>query len=467
MNNFSVTIDAEGVALITFDVPGKGMNVISFDVQREFAEVVEMLRSNPAIRGAVWVSGKTSGFCAGADLPEIAGRFDDWREATSQVQLRNALAESASWSRHLRALETCGKPVAVAIAGLALGGGLELVLACHYRVAVDDPTLRLAFPEVGVGLLPGAGGTQRLTRLLGISAVLPHLLEGTPIAPADALASGVLHAVLPADQLIDAARRWVLEHPEAQAPWDLPDFQLPGGGVHSAPGYRYFAPALAARVGSSGGRYPAVANILKCVYEGAQLPIEAGLRVESRYFFNTVRSPVAKAMARSQFTARQALAKRESREDLSDYLSQLRHAVATEQQAMVEEGIPPALIANLSRRNAIRAEVERPAAVAQPCADEVDFAAVAELELRLLYTQALTAVRCLENQVVRDPLEADSGALAAGFPVWSGGPVSYIEVQGLEAFVAQAERLASRFPQRFHVPRSLHERAADRRGFHS
>lgn len=467
MNNFSITIDAEGVALITFDVPGKGMNVISFDVQREFAEVLETLRSTAQIRGAVLVSGKPSGFCAGADLPEIVGYFASWREAKSQAQLRMALAESGSWSRHLRALETCGKPVAVAIGGLALGGGLELVLACHYRVAADDPQLRLAFPEVGVGLLPGAGGTQRLTRLMGISAVLPHLLEGRPIAPDAALAAGVVHALLPADQLIETARRWVLEHPAAQAPWDQPDFRLPAGGVHSAEGYRNFAPALAASLGAGGARYPAVANILKCVYEGAQLPIEAGLRVESRYFLNTVRSPEAKAMARTQFISRQVLAKRDRREDLRDYLRQMRLAVTAEQQAMLKEGVAPTLIANSSRHYAIRAEVEPPLAVAQPCADEVDFAAVADLELRLLYTQALTAVRCLENQVVEDLLEADSGAVAAGFPVWSGGPISYIELQGLEVFIAQADRLASRFPQRFSVPRSLRERAAEKRGFYS
>ncbi|MFP5496378.1 enoyl-CoA hydratase-related protein [Pseudomonas sp. 32A] len=467
MNNFSITIDAEGVALITLDVPGKGMNVISFDVQREFGELVETLRSNPKIRGAVLVSGKTSGFCAGADLPEIVGYFDRWRAARSQAELRAALAESASWSRHLRALETCGKPVAVAITGLALGGGLELVLACHYRVAVDDPKLRLAFPEVGVGLLPGAGGTQRLTRLLGVSAVLPHLLEGTPIAPAEALATGVVHALLPADQLLQTARRWVLEHPDAQASWDQANFQLPAGGVHSAQGYRYFGPALAARLGTAGEHYPAVANILKCVYEGAQVPIDAGLRIESRYFFNTVRSPQAKAIARTQFISRQALAKRESRQNLSDYLSQLRHAVAAEQRAMKEEGVSPTLVASLSRRNALSAEAECPLGAVEPSVEDVDFAAIAELERRLLYTQALTAVRCLDNHVVDDPLEADCGAVAAGFPVWSGGPVSYIEVQGLDAFVAEADRLASRFPQRFSVPHSLRERAAAKRGFYS
>jgi enoyl-CoA hydratase/carnithine racemase len=466
MKNFSIKTDADGVALITFDMPGKGMNVISFEVQQEFEEVVETLRSRADIRGVVLVSGKPSGFCAGADLTEILGHFDGWRAAQSQAELRQGLAESASWSRRLRALETCGKPVAVAIAGMALGGGLELVLACHYRVAVDDPQLRLAFPEVGVGLLPGAGGTQRLIRLLGINAALPYLLEGAPIAPADALAGGIVHALVPAEQLLETARRWVLEHPQAVAPWDQKEFKLPGGNPHTPQGYRAFAPALAARHAAAGGQYPAVANILKCIYEGSQVPIDAGLRIESRYFFNTVRSPQATAMARTNFVSRQTLAKREQREDLSAYLAELRQAVATQEQAMVKDGIAANLVANLARQSAVRAEVQAPAAAASLLLDDVDFAAVAELKRRFLYAQALTAVRCLDTQVVVDPLEADAGAIAAGFPRWTGGPISYIEVEGPRQFLEQADKFASLYGPSFAVPDSLRQRAASGRGFY-
>lgn len=466
MKNFSIKTDADGVALITFDVPGKGMNVISFEVQREFEQVVETLRSSADIRGAVVVSGKASGFCAGADLTEILGHFDGWRAAQSQEELRIGLAESASWSRRLRALETCGKPVAVAIGGMALGGGLELVLACHYRVAVDDPQLRLAFPEVGVGLLPGAGGTQRLTRLLGINAALPYLLDGAPIAPAEALAGGVVHALVPAEHLVETARRWVLEHPQVVAPWDEKEYKLPGGNPHTLQGYRVFAPALAARH-AAGGQYPAVANILKCIYEGSQVPIDAALRIESRYFFNTVRSPQAKAMARTNFVSRQALAKREQREDLSAYLIELRQSVGAEMQAMVEEGVAANVVANLSRHNAVRTEVDTPSAAVIPLLDDVDFAVVAELKRRLLYVQAITAVRSLDKGGVADPLEADAGAIAAGFPMWTGGPVSYIEVEGPRHFVVQADTFASQYGERFAVPESLRERAVSGRGFYA
>jgi 3-hydroxyacyl-CoA dehydrogenase/enoyl-CoA hydratase/3-hydroxybutyryl-CoA epimerase len=464
MKNFSIQTDADGVALVTFDVPGKSMNVISFEVQAELEQVVKTLRDSPDIRGAVLVSGKANGFCAGADLGEIIGHFDRWRAAESQDELRQGLAESGSLSRHLRALETCGKPVAVALGGMALGGGLELALACHHRVAVDDPKLRLAFPEAGVGLLPGAGGTQRLIRLVGIDAALPYLLDCRPIDPADALAAGLLHARVPADRLLETARRWVLEHPQAVAPWDEKEFRFPGG-PHTPQGYRSFAPAIAARHAASGAEQPALANILKCVYEGAQVPIDAGLRIESRYFFNTVRSPQAKAMARTFFVSRQVLAKRGERADLTGYLAALREAAQAEQRALLEEGAAPLLVANLARRFAVEGAALD--AQAQKQNEDTDFAAIAAIRQRLLYAQALAAARALEDGSAGDALEADAVAVAAGFPGWTGGPLSFIEVEGPQRFLAEAERLAAELGERFSVPAGLRERAAAGRGFYA
>ena len=465
MKNFSIEIDAEGVALVTFDVPGKGMNVISDEVQRELANVIETLRSSPQIRGAVLLSGKPSGFCAGADLGEFSGHLDRWRAALSQDELRQGLSESSSLSRHLRDLETCGKPVAAAIGGMALGGGFELALACHYRVAVDDPKLRLAFPEASVGLLPGAGGTQRLIRLLGIGAALPHLLEGKSIAPVDALAGGVLHALVPADALLDTARRWVLDQPQACAPWDEKDFKLPAGGPHSANGYRTFAPAMAALHARGAADYPALGNILKCVFEGSQVPFDTGLRIESRYFFNTLRSLQAKAMARTFFLSRQALAKRAEREDLSEYLAQLRQAVQVQQQAMLQEGLSAVLVNNLSRQTAI--SVDTLLTSTDVYQEEVVPQDTELLKRRLLYVQALAALRSLENGSVGDVLEADAGAIAAGFPGWTGGPISFVEVEGLDAFVAQAEAFAGQYGESFSVPAGLRELAASGRGLYA
>ncbi|MEG7359577.1 MULTISPECIES: enoyl-CoA hydratase-related protein [Pseudomonas] len=456
MKNFSIAIDDDGVALVTFDIPGKSMNVISDEVQAELDAVVEMLRDSERIRGAVLISAKPSGFCAGADLPEIVGHFKRWRAARDQQALRQGLVESSSLSRRLRALETCGKPVAAAINGMALGGGLELALACHYRVAVDDPKLRLAFPETGVGLLPGAGGTQRLMRLIGIEAALPYLLDGVPITADAALAGGILHARVPADSLLDTARRWVLEHPQAQAPWDDSAFKLPGGGPHSPQGYRGFAPAIAARLANSGADHPALGNVLKCVYEGAQVPIDAGLRIESRYFFNTVRSPRAEAMARTFFISRQVLSRRVERGDPEIYLQRLRQSVLEERLAMLDEGAPVVLVNNLVRRHAVRVEM---ADTVQPWGEhEVDFTMMAELRQRLLYVQSLAALRCLEEGLIADPLEADAAAIEAGFPSWSGGPVSFVEVEGLAYFLESADRLAASHGNCFALSSTWRER---------
>lgn len=465
MKNFSIDVDGQGVAVVRFDVPGKGMNVISGEVQREFDEVVETLRADPAIRGAVLVSGKASGFCAGADLTELVDSMARWSGARSQEELKAGVVDAGSWSRRVRALETCGKPVAVVIAGLALGGGLELVLACHYRVAVDDPALRLAFPEAGVGLLPGAGGTQRLPRIMGVSAALPYLLDGKPIGLADALSSGVVHATAPAGELLEMARRWVLEHPGAVAPWDEKGFRVPGGGAQGSDGYRNFAPAMAARLADGGDRFPATGNILKCVYEGTQVPIDSGLRIEARYFFNTARSARSRAMVRTFFLSRQTLAKRPHRDDPAPLLERLRAAVARECQALAQEDVPETVLNRHCALVAVRPEGAGET-VANGSAADFDLAEAGRVELRLLYAQVLAALQALDEGLVSDPLEADAIAVSAGFPAWTGGPVSFVEMEGMEAFVNRADDLAARFGPRFQVLPSLRERVVAGQDFY-
>lgn len=292
MNNFSIEIDGDGIALVTFDVPGRSMNTISKSVQRDLDTLAERLSDDAAIRGAILRSGKASGFCAGADLKEMVDDIESWRTAATQEELRAGVEDAGSFSRRIRALETCGKPIVAIVEGLALGGGLELVLGCHYRLAVDNADIKLSFPEVGIGLLPGAGGTQRVPRIIGIVAAVPYIVDGAPITLETAVATGLLHAKLPADQVMAEARRWILEGGSAVAPWDEKGFAVPGGGVHSAVGQTQFGPAMAARL--AGGQKLAVGNVLKSIYEGSQVPVDAGLRIESRYFFVTARSEEAR-----------------------------------------------------------------------------------------------------------------------------------------------------------------------------
>jgi len=464
MKNFSINIDQDGVALITFDVPGKSMNVISDEVQTEFDGLLATLRE-PRVRGAVIRSGKAGGFCAGADLPELLSNMTRWCAMQGDEELARGVAESGSWSRRLRELETCGKPVAVVIHGVTVGGGLELALACHYRVAVADSKLRMALPEVGVGLLPGGGATQRLPRLVGLRRAAPWLLEGEVISLEDALAGDLIHAVMAADSALEDARRWVLEHPEAKAPWDEPDYRLPHGGPHSPEGYRHFAPLIAARHNGFGSEHPSLGNILKCLYEGSQVPMDAGLRIEARYFFNTLRKPQARAMARTFFIARQTLARRPVREDLESYLGVLQEVSEQEQQAMLNEGYSDTLVASLGRVASLPTGCPQPVTDAE--ASPADLPVVEQLKRRLLYAQALAAARCLDAGIVQDPLEADLGAVEAGFPAWTGGPLGYIEIEGLANFIAQAQRFEQDHGARFALPAGLLRRLEEGQGLHA
>ena len=200
--HFNLAVDADGIALITMDSPGRSMNVLGPDVETELAAIVDQIVADAAIRGAIITSGKPS-FLAGYDLTEFLRSFGP------QLTPVQVYENFTGLGRLLRRIETCGKPFVAAINGLALGGGFEVCLACHYRVIADDPKAFVGLPEVKVGLLPGGGGTQRMPRLIGVAQSLPYLLEGGNIAAAEAKKLGLVHEVVPAGELIAAAKRWL------------------------------------------------------------------------------------------------------------------------------------------------------------------------------------------------------------------------------------------------------------------
>ena len=311
METFTIDVDADGIALITFDVPGRTMNTITATVSKELTELIERIKTDASIKGAVICSGKPNGFCAGADLGEMGQRTEK-AGMSAEEKLRSDYQQVGGLSFKLRELETCGKPVACAIGGLALGGGLEIALACHYRVCADNPKIQLGLPEAKVGLLPGAGGTQRLPRLIGVMAAAPLILEGKPSKPADAKALGFIDEIVRAGEEVEAAKRWVKEKGDPVARWDKDPkkpFRVPGGGPYSDTGGQMFVMGNAMLRKQTYGNYPAQVNIMKAVYEGLQVPMDAALRIESRYFFNTLQTPQAKAMIRSLFISMQALSK--------------------------------------------------------------------------------------------------------------------------------------------------------------
>ncbi len=308
MNNFTVAIDHTGVALITFDVPGRSMNTLTAEVMRELGGIVDRLRTDATIKGAVITSGKASGFCAGADLGEMGGLMAA-TESAGEAERAAMFDTVAGINKLFRALETCGKPVAAAITGLALGGGFELTLACHHRVVAANDKLQLGLPEAKVGLLPGGGGTQRLPRLIGAMKALPLMLEGKSLSPDEALKLGLVHQVVPAEDVVRVATAWVAGGGDCVAPWDKKEFKIPGGGPYSPATAQVFVMGNAMLRKQNYGNYPAQINIMKAVYEGLQVPMDAALRIESRYFARTMMTPQAKGMVRTLFGSMDALSK--------------------------------------------------------------------------------------------------------------------------------------------------------------
>ncbi len=316
LETFSLDIDADGIAVATFDVPGRSMNTLTARAIQDLAAIADEVGSNAMIKGLVITSGKTSGFCAGADLGELGGGSGGGGgdKGDPEAQLKAAFDRSFQMNKILRNLETYRWPVATAINGLALGGGLEVVLGCHYRIAANDnPKLQLGLPEAKVGLMPGGGGTQRLPRLIGAQAAAPFLLQGDSMTAEQAKGLGVVHELAPTAQLVGRAKEWVKANPNAKAPWDDPKFKIPGGLPNSQQGSTVFTFGSAMLAKQSWGNYPAQKHILSAVYEGLSVPIDAGLRIESRYFVKTLMTPEAKGMIRSLFLSMQDLSKGASR----------------------------------------------------------------------------------------------------------------------------------------------------------
>jgi len=310
LKNFKWDQDADGIVTLTWDVPGRTMNVLTSSAIAELAQTAEKVASDATIKGLVITSGKANGFCAGAALDEMeSGATFAGKPATPEEAVAARYQGVMQFHNALRKLETCGKPVAAAINGLALGGGLEVTLACHYRVVADNPKIQLGLPEAKVGLLPGGGGTQRLPRLIGAMAAAPMLLQGTSIDPQKALGMKVVHAVAPLADIVANAKAWVKANPKAAQPWDAKDFKVPGGGPFSPGGGQVFTMGNAMLRKESYGNYPAQKFILSCVYEGLQVPIDAGLRIEARYFTKLMMMPESRNMIRSLFLSMQDLGK--------------------------------------------------------------------------------------------------------------------------------------------------------------
>jgi len=296
---------ADGVATVTLDDPDAEVNTVSPDWVDEMVETFEKLKADEAVTGIIITSAKP-GFMAGADLKFIL------REASGFTPA-DAFAFSQRATKMHRLIETCGKPVVAAMGGFALGGGYELALACTYRILSDDPKAVVGLPEVGVGLLPGSGGTQRLPRMIGVSKAAEVLLEGKSYSPQQASELGLVEQLEPSANVIAAARAWLATGPDPVRPWDKKGFQIAeSDGLLKQSTAGYFTNMTASLRAKYGDNYPAPISILTCLFEGVQVPMDKGLLVESRHFAKLITDPVSRNIIRTTFVTK-GLAKKGAR----------------------------------------------------------------------------------------------------------------------------------------------------------
>lgn len=309
--NFTLDIDADGIALVTWDMPGRSMNVFTEEAMLELNAIVDKVASDAAIKGAVITSGKDS-FSGGADITMLQKMLATFAadKAKDLDKATKALFENAGYMTGLfRKLEISGKPWVSAINGTCMGGAFELSLACHGRVAADSDKVKMALPEVKIGIFPGAGGTQRVPRLTDQQQALQMLTSGQTLSPQKAKSMGLIHEIAEPKKLVETAKAMIKNGLKPVAPWDEKGFKLPGGPVYSVAGANLWPPAIAILRRETYGNYPAAAAILKCVYEGLLVPFDTALRIEQRYFTEIMQTREAAAMIRSLFVSLQELNK--------------------------------------------------------------------------------------------------------------------------------------------------------------
>ncbi len=301
-NAVNLSLGDDGILVATMDLPGRPMNVVGDVLMAGISAAVDKL-AGPAVKGLILTSGKAD-FCAGGDLD----RMSQWSKPEEAFEAANAMKAV------LRKLEQQGKPVVAAINGHALGGGLEISLACHSRFAIDDNRLKLGQPEVKLGLLPGGGGTVRLPRLVGIQQALQICAEGADLSPAKALGMGLLAGVAKdRDDLMAQARAWIMANPKAKQPWDAPKFRFPGGDSRAPAIAQMFSVAPSVASAKSYGNYPAIGHIMSSVFEGGLLDFDAASTVESRYFAACAMSAASKNMISTLWYQLNAIKKGASR----------------------------------------------------------------------------------------------------------------------------------------------------------
>lgn len=294
----------QDIAIVAWHMTSAPMNVLNDESIPQFEAALERAIADPAVKGIIVTSDKPE-FVVGADLKMIL--------RANGKDPAEMLKVSTELNRVFRRIETCGKAVVAAINGTALGGGYEICLACHHRIALNLPKTVLGLVEVTIGLLPGAGGTQRLPRMIGMQAALQLMLEGKKAGVPEAKALGLIDDIAQSpEELLQKAKDWINANPAPVKPWDTIDrktgkiigkdnFAVPGGNVQSPAGVQVFSAGTAMIMDKTKGNYPAPLAILSCVYEGLQVNIDRALLIEGRYFVQVATSAVAKSLIQTMF----------------------------------------------------------------------------------------------------------------------------------------------------------------------
>ncbi|MEL7459695.1 MAG: 3-hydroxyacyl-CoA dehydrogenase NAD-binding domain-containing protein [Pseudomonadota bacterium] len=325
MTQFTLTKDADGVATITWDTPGKSMNVMNQAGFEELDAMIDQVLADEGIKGAILTSGKDGSFAGGMDLNIIAQMKNAAGDTPAKGLMDGLMATHAILRKIERAgmdpkTNKGGKPIIAALPGTALGIGYEIPLACHRIIAADNPKAKIGLPEILVGIFPGMGGTTRLVRKMGAMAASPFLLEGKLSDPKKAKMAGLVDDVVPADQLIEKAKEWVLAATDADIvkPWDEKGYKMPGGAPYHPAGFQTYVGASAMIGGKTKGVYPAARALLAAAYEGAMVPFDTALKIEARWFTNVLMHPSSSAMIRSLFINKEALEKGANRPEAPD-----------------------------------------------------------------------------------------------------------------------------------------------------
>ncbi|MDG0989335.1 MAG: 3-hydroxyacyl-CoA dehydrogenase NAD-binding domain-containing protein [Yoonia sp.] len=323
MTDFTMKTDADGIATITWDTVGRSMNVLNQQGFIDLDALVDQALADDAVKGIIITSGKDGTFAGGMDLNIISKMKESAGDNPARGLMDGLMASHAVLRKIERAgmdpkTNKGGKPIACAMQGTGLGIGFEIPLSCHRIFVADNPKAKIGLPEIMVGIFPGMGGTTRLVRKMGAMAASPYLLEGKLLNPVKAKAAGLVDEIVPADELLSAAKEWVLSEPKIVKPWDEKGYKMPGGEPYHPAGFMTYVGASAMIHSKTQGVYPAAKALLSAAYEGAQVPFDTAIKIEARWFTNVLMNPSSEAMIRSLFINKEALEKGANRPDVAD-----------------------------------------------------------------------------------------------------------------------------------------------------